>query len=215
MKFIQTILVAALIAITGNVHAQDAKAKAILDKVSNKTRQYSTVTSDFSFTLEDKAADVKQTQEGTLKMKGKKYYIKLGDNEIYSDGQTRWTYNTDMNEVYIDFAEGGEDALNPAEIYTVWETGFKQYYDSELTEGGRKIDVIKLVPTEARDKTFHTIKVYIDRAKEEVARIEIMGKQGDNYTYKVETFKTDAAYGNDTFVFNKSTHPGVEEIDNR
>jgi len=215
MKFIQTILIAALIAITGSLHAQDAKAKAILDKISNKTRQYATVTSDFSFTLEDKAADVKQTQEGTLKMKGKKYYIKLGDNEIYSDGETRWTYNTDMNEVYIDVAEDGEDALNPAEIYTVWETGFKQYYDNEIKENGRTLDVIKLVPTDPRDKTFHTIKVYIDRAKEEVAKIEILGKQGDNYTYKVKTFQTNATYGNDTFVFNKSTHPGVEEIDNR
>lgn len=215
MKFIQTILFAALIAITGSVHAQDAKAKAILDKVSNKTRQYSTITSDFSFTLEDKAADVKHTQEGTLKMKGKKYYIKLGDNEIYSDGETRWTYNTDMNEVYIDFAESGDDALNPAEIYTVWETGFKQYYEKEITENGRTLDVIKLVPTDARDQTFHTIKVHIDRAKEEVTKIEIFGKQGDNYTYKVKTFKTDANYGNDTFVFNKSAHPGVEEIDNR
>src|SRR5690554_1814470 len=215
MKFVQNILLATLIAISGSLHAQDAKAKAILDKVSNKTRQYSTITSDFSFTLEDKAADVKQTQEGTLKMKGKKYYIKLGDNEIYSDGETRWTYNTDMNEVYIDVAEDGEDALNPAEIYTVWETGFKQYYDNEIKENGRTLDVIKLVPTDPRDKTFHTIKVYIDRAKEEVAKIEILGKQGDNYTYKVKTFQTNATYGNDTFVFNKSTHPGVEEIDNR
>ena len=109
----------------------------------------------------------------------------------------------------------GGDALNPAEIYTVWETGFKQYYEKEMTEGGKTLDVIKLVPTDARDKTFHTVKVYIDRAKEEVAKIEILGKQGDNYTYKVKTFKTDANYGNDTFVFNKSSHPGVEEIDNR
>jgi len=215
MKFIQNILLAALIAISGSIHAQDAKAKAILDKVSNKTRQYSTITSDFSFTLEDKAADVKQTQEGTLKMKGKKYYIKLGDNEIYSDGETRWTYNTEMNEVYIDVAEAGGEALNPAEIYTVWETGFKQYYEKEIKEDGKTIDVIKLIPTDARDKTFHTVKVYIDKAKEEVTKIEIFGKQGDNYTYKVKTFKTDANYGNDTFVFNKANHPGAEEIDNR
>lgn len=215
MKYVQAILIAALIAITGSLHAQDAKAKAILDKVSNKTRQYSTITSDFTFTLEDKAADVKQTQEGTLKMKGKKYYIKLGDNNIYSDGETRWTYNEDMNEVYIDVAEGSDDALNPSEIYTIWETGFKQYYEKEITENGKTYDVIKLIPTKPADKTFHTIRVYVDRAKDEVGKIEILGKQGDNYTYDVKTFKTDATYGNDAFVFDKSAHPGVEEIDNR
>src|SRR5690554_4268926 len=146
MKYIQTIVIAALIAITGSLHAQDAKAKAILDKVSNKTRQYATITSEFTFTLEDKAADLKQTQEGTLKMKGKKYFIKLGDNNIYSDGETRWTYNDEMNEVYIDVADASGDALNPSEIYTIWETGFKQYYEKEITENGKTYDVIKLIP---------------------------------------------------------------------
>ena len=90
MKYIQTIVIAILVAISGSLHAQDAKAKAILDKGSTNTRQYATITSDFTFTLEDKLADVNQTQQGSLKMKGKKYYVKLGDNIIYSDGETRW-----------------------------------------------------------------------------------------------------------------------------
>lgn len=215
MKNIQTILIAALIALSGFVTAQDAKSKAILDKVSNKTRQYSTITSDFTFTLEDKAADVKQTQEGLIKMKGQKYYIKLGDNQIYSDGETRWTYNEDMNEVYIDYAEGGEDALNPSKLYTVWETGFKNYYEKEVVENGRTYDVIKLIPTDPSEKTFHTIKVYIDQAKEEIGKVEIFGKQGDNYTYVVKSFKTDANYGDNTFVYDKSAHAGADVIDNR
>ena len=215
MKYIQTIVIAALIAITGSLHAQDAKAKAILDKVSNKTRQYATITSEFTFTLEDKAADLKQTQDGTLKMKGKKYFIKLGDNNIYSDGETRWTFNDEMNEVYIDVADASGDALNPSEIYTIWETGFKQYYEKEITENGKTFDVIKLIPTKPDEKTFHTIKVYVNRANHEVGKIEIFGKQGDNYTYAVKSFKTDANYGNEAFVFDVSAHPGVEVIDNR
>lgn len=215
MKYIQTIVIAILVAISGSLHAQDAKAKAILDKVSNKTRQYATITSDFTFTLEDKLADVNQTQQGSLKMKGKKYYVKLGDNIIYSDGETRWTYNEDMNEVYIDVADQSGDALNPSEIYTIWETGFKQYYEKEITENGKTYDVIKLIPSQPGDKTFHTVKVYVDRAKEELGKIEILGKQGDNYTYNVRSFKTDATYGNEAFVFDPSAHPGVEVIDNR
>ncbi len=84
-----------------------------------------------------------------------------------------------------------------------------------MSMNGKTYDVIKLVPTKPADKSFHTIKVYVDRAKEEVGKIEIFGKQGDNYTYEVKSFKTDADYGSDTFVFNKSVHPGAEEIDNR
>ena len=215
MKYLQSLLILTLIGLVNVCNAQDPKAKAILDELSNKTRQYQSITSDFTFTLDDKASDVHQTQKGALKMKGDKYYIKLGNNQIYSDGETRWTYSEEMNEVYIDFADGGEDALNPSKIYTVWESGFKHYYDGEVTENGVNYQVIKLVPNKPDDKTFHTVKVFVNKAKEEVGKIQIFGKQGDNYTYSVNSFKTNVPYTSDTFVFNKADHPGVETVDNR
>jgi outer membrane lipoprotein-sorting protein len=215
MRYLKPFAAFLLFASATNVIAQDAKAKAILDELSNKTRKYASITSDFTFTLEDKAADLTQTQDGTLKMEGKKYYIKLGDNHIYSDGETRWTYNEEMNEVYIDHADAGEDALNPSEIFTVWETGFKHYYETEVTEGGKKYDLIKLNPTNPADKSFHTVKLFIDKSNMQVGKFLILGKQGDNYTYLVKTFKTDIDYSPSDFVFNAAKHPGVEEIDNR
>lgn len=194
---------------------QDPKAKAILDDLSNKTRKYNTITSDFTFSLDDNAADVHQTQEGILKMKGKSYYINLGENEIFSDGTTRWTYSSDMDEVYIDNVSGNDDVLNPSEIYTVWESGFKHYYDKEITLDGKPAHVIKLIPNNPDEETFHTIKLYIDKAKMEVMKIEILGKQGDNITYQVKSFKTDIPYKDSEFVFNMEDHPGVTDIDNR
>lgn len=216
MKLYQIVATAVLTVITAtSLNAQDPKAKTILDELSNKTRKYTSITSDFSFTLQDKIADVEQTQDGLLKMQGKKYFIQLGDNKIFSDGQTRWTYNEDMNEVYIDDAEGGEDALNPSDLYTVWETGFKHYYDGEITENGAVHHLIKLNPNKPDTKSFHTVKLFIDKAKMEVTKMEILGKQGDDYTYLVKTFTTDKDYPSSTFVFDKAKFPGVEVIDNR
>jgi outer membrane lipoprotein-sorting protein len=200
--------------LTLTLQAQDEKAKEILDELSEKTRQYPTITSTFTFTLEDKAADIEQVQEGDLKMKGKKYYIKLGENQIYSDGDTRWTYNEEMNEVYIDYADM-EEGLNPGDIYTIWESGFKNYYKGEETLNGSAHHVIKLVPEDPSEKSYHTVLVYVDQGKMEVSKIEIMGKQGDNYTYTVKKFNTDASYSDDTFVFDSAEYPGVDEIDNR
>lgn len=197
------------------LRAQDAKAEAILDALSNKMRQYETITSNFTFSLDDNVNDVHHTQEGILKMKGDKYYIKLSDNQIYSDGETRWTYSTDMNEVYIDNANVGENALNPAKIYTIWETGFKHYYNGEKTEDGVTYQVIKLVPENPADKNFHTVKVFINKAKDQVGKIVIYGKQGENFTYAVTTLETNIPYDANTFVFSKSAHPGVDVIDNR
>jgi len=212
LKVTATLLIA-VVAIS--VQAQDAKAKAILDELSDKTRKYPTITSEFTFTLEDKAADVNQEQKGSLKMKGKKYNIILGDNHIFSDGDTRWTYSEEMNEVYIDFTDTGDEVLNPSDVYTIWESGFKQYYKAEETIDGRETHIIKLVPVDAEDKDYHTILVYIDKSKMEVNRIEIKGKQGVDYTYAVQSFKTDADYSDATFVFDPTDYPGVDEIDNR
>lgn len=215
MKYLKSLLLIALVALTGAAKAQDPQAKAILDKISEKTRQYPSITSEFIYALDDNANDVHQSQEGTLKMKGNKYYIKLGDNQIYSDGETRWTFNNDMNEVYIDYADGGEESLDPTKIFTIWESGFKQYYDGEKTENGVTYQVIKLVPNQPADKSFHSVKVFVNKAKEEVGKIVIYGKQGENFTYAVKSFKTNVPYDNSTFVFNPDTHPGVDVIDNR
>ncbi len=215
MKKFTTLFCLLVFGIAGNLSGQDAKAKTILDELSSKTRKFASITSDFIFTLEDKAADVTQSQEGTLKMDGKMYYIKLGDNHIYSDGTTRWTYSEDMNEVYIDHANAGEDALNPSEIYTVWETGFKHYYEKEVTEGGKVMHLIKLNPLKPAEKAYHTVQLYIDKSKMELSRIIILGKQGDNYTYDVKTFVTDKTYTVTDFTFSKAKYPGVEVIDNR
>ncbi|MFN2423091.1 MAG: outer membrane lipoprotein carrier protein LolA [Cryomorphaceae bacterium] len=216
MKLYQIAATAVLAVITAtSLDAQEAKAKGILDELSNKTRKYTSITSDFSFTLKDKIADVEQTQEGKLKMQGKKYVIVLGDNQIFSDGQTRWTYSEDMNEVYIDNAEGGEDVLNPTDLYTVWETGFKHYYDGETTHNGAAHHLIKLNPNKPDEKAFHTVKLFIDKSKMEVTKMEILGKQGDDYTYLVKTFKTETDYPSSAFVFDKAKFPGVEVIDNR
>lgn len=215
-RFIKIFTAAVLALVAVGLNAQDPKAKAILDELSEKTRKYPTVTSNFSFTLIDKAADIEQVQEGKLKMKGKKYFIQLGENQIFSDGDTRWTYNEEMNEVYIDYAETGEDGgLNPSEIYTIWEEGFKQYYNGEESLNGKIHDVIKLVPEDPSDKTYHSVLVYVNRSKMEVSRIEIKGKQGDDYTYQVKTFDTSASYGDETFVFDPADFPGVDQIDNR
>lgn len=214
-KLILTFASLFMAALTLTTAAQDPQAKSILDELSNKTRKYPSITSDFSFTQEDKLADMTYTQEGQIKMQGKKYIMQLGDNKIYSDGQTRWTYNEDMNEVYIDHAEGGEDAINPTDIYTVWETGFKHFYEGEVTEKGAAHHLIKLNPSKPEGKSYHTVKLFIHKGKMEVTKMEILGKQGDNYIYEVQSFKTDANYPSEAFVFDKAKFPGVEVIDNR
>ena len=62
------------------VNAQDQKAKKILDKVSQKTRSYKTISADFIFTMENKEMDIHEKNKGSIKLKGQKYVVNLPDD---------------------------------------------------------------------------------------------------------------------------------------
>ena len=67
-----------VVAFTTTTYAQtDAKAKAILAEVSKKYKSYNVVKTDFSFTLDNPKAKVKETQQGTLYVKANSAKIAL------------------------------------------------------------------------------------------------------------------------------------------
>jgi outer membrane lipoprotein-sorting protein len=46
---------------------QDQKAKEILDKVSEKTRSFTTISADFSFSMQNKELEIDEKNEGSIK----------------------------------------------------------------------------------------------------------------------------------------------------
>ena len=94
---------------TGYAFAQkDAEAKKILSAVSAKYKSYDIVKADFTFTLDDPQANVKDIQTGTLIARSKANKFKViinspGDKttsaeEIISDGKSQWTYQTERTK---------------------------------------------------------------------------------------------------------------------
>lgn len=195
----------------------DPKAKAILDQLSAKTKTFTSISAEFTSSLENKSADLNVTQEGKLKMQGDKYNLSLGNHQIISDGTTTWTYSKEDNEVYIDNNADieDEDVIKPSELFTIWESGFKFQYIGEQSVNGKNCDIIHLFPKEPAKKNFHTIKLFIDKVKQELVTIIVMGKAGDNYTYTLKKFTPNSAVNANDFTFNKANYAGVEEIDNR
>ena len=168
--------------------------------------------------MEDQQADLNVEQKGNVIIQGEKFVLDLDENfELISDGKTIWTYSKEGNEVMIDNVEDvyDEEGIKPSEIFTVWEKDFQKYYESEATINGKNVDVLKLTPTNPKDKSYHTVKVYIDQVKTELVKVVIFGKEGNNITYSINRFESNVNVSSDTFAFNKSKHPGVEMIDNR
>ncbi len=189
----------------------DSKAKSILDDLSARTKAYTTLKAEFSFTVEKKDKS-QTTQNGKIETKGVKYKLEIPGHEIYCDGKTVWDFIKDANEVQVkDMEVGGEDAVNPSNIFTMYEKGYKYKFDGEdaLTQ------TISLFPENPDKKKFHTVKLFIDKTKKQISSVKMMMKDGSVQTYQIKMFTPNAPIADTEFAFEKKNHPGVSVEDLR
>jgi len=193
----------------------DPKAKAILDEVSKKTKSYSAIKLKFSYTMENLKEDISDTQEGSLLLKGDKYILNIAGQKVICNGSTLWTYIEEASEVQISELEIDEGSIGPTTIFTIYEKGFKYTFYKEEVQKGKTMQLINLFPEKPDEKSYHTIRLYVDKAKKQLMKVKIFGKEGDNYIYKVEEMQTDVQVKDSDFTFNPADYPGVEVVDLR
>ena len=70
---------------------QDAKAGKILDQMSAKYQALKAFQANFTQTLENPGAKVKQKLSGDIVVSGQKFRLKISGQEIINDGKTTWT----------------------------------------------------------------------------------------------------------------------------
>lgn len=194
----------------------DAKARAILAEVSKKYRSYDVIKTDFTFTLDNPQAKLKETQTGTLyaKAKSNKYKVVLKSQELISDGKNQWTYSKADKEVQLSEVDNSLNALNPAQIFTMYEKGFKYFYNGEKKVNNRAVHVIDLTPTDIK-RSFFKVRLNIDKVTKRISNAVIFDKNGNRYTYLIRTFTPNVKIPESMFAFDAKKHPGVEVVDLR
>ena len=210
-------LFSVLILVTGSLFAQqDAKAKEILDKLSQINKSYKSIQIDFSFTLENKTGSITETNEGSVALKGKSYRLHMPalGMEVFSDGVATWSYLTQSNEVNITENEGSDAALNPANLFTIYEKGFKYTYIGEENVGGKASQIIDLFPID-KAKEFTKVRLCIDKSKYQILMAKTFNKDGNVYTLSMKNMKTDQNLTDDFFKFDVAKYPKVEVNDMR
>lgn len=204
MKFFNLLLSFLFIASISYAQGNDPKAEAVLNKLSEKAKGYNSVEATFTFTQRDKKEDETSTQNGSVKVKGEKFMLILGDYQIYNDATITWTYDSDLGEATKDYTEDVRDPDSPtfSEMLTMWDEGFNYQFDSEKTVGGVTYQIINLFPTADNDKPYHTAKITIDKKKEEIVKIILLGKDGIDYTYEITDFKVNTNLPDATFTID-------------
>ena len=193
----------------------DPAAKQILDGVSAKFKTFSSVQAGFSYKVEDASGKTMSSKKGTVWMKGSKYRVTFGGQEIFSDGKTVWNYDKSTNEVTINDVDASSGSLTPQKLFTdFYDKDFLYILNGEKKSGNKTLQEIEMTPTD-KSKNFHKVYLQVDKDAKTIYSTKVLENGGNRYTYTVSTMKTNSPVADNQFSFDKSKYPGVEEVDLR
>ena len=196
------------------VTSTDPKAKVILDALSKKYKSLKAIKASFKVVIENPMKKTRDEKKGSLVLKGTKYQILLENQEITCDSKTVWTYMKESNEVQINNYEPDAHAVNPSEIFTMYEKGFYYQLAEVVKENGKDLQIIELTPIDKK-KEYFKIKLYIDKVGQAIAKMRIFNNNGGQMTYEITQFIANPDITDAYFTFDVKKHPGVEVNDIR
>ncbi|WP_310377503.1 outer membrane lipoprotein carrier protein LolA [Flavobacterium sp.] len=197
------------------IQAQDKKAKELLDQVTTKIKSYDNIVIDFKYSLNNTKENINQDSKGNVIMKGNQYILNfMGVTKIY-DGKKSYTVVPEDEEITISSVnEKDNNAITPSKMMTFFNIGYK-YEMSDLKDiKGRKIQYVKLIPTNFKDKRKEVL-LGIDIQTKHIYNVIEIDKKGTKTTLTVNSFKTNQPLSKNQFIFAESKYPNyyINKID--
>lgn len=207
LKMNKILSIAIFLLVTLTANAQDKKAKDLLDQVTAKIKSYENITIDFKYTLNNSKENINKESKGNVIIQDNKYVLNfMGVTKIF-DGKKSYTIVPEDEEVTISSLNDSDDkAITPSKMLTFFSSGYKYYWDIPQDLNGRKIQYIKLVPTNAKDQRKEVL-LGIDSQTKNIYNVIEMGKNGTRTTLTVNSFKTNQPLSKNQFTFVASKYP--------
>lgn len=201
------VLVVALLSFS--TFAQDTdKAKALLDEVNAKVVSYDNISIDFKYVYRNPTENINQETRGDVIIEGDKYLLNiLGVTRIY-DGTTMYTINPEDEEVTISKNNTeDEDSITPSKMLSFYKKGYKYDMDIVQNVSGRKIQYVKLTPTDSNTE-IKQVLLGIDAQTKHIYNLIEVGKNGTQTTITVNSFKTNEPISKSLFTFDADKYKG-------
>ncbi|MCZ8146198.1 LolA family protein [Flavobacterium sp.] len=203
-KFLALIM---LLTISVSTQAQDKRAKNLLDQVTAKIKSYDNIVIDFKYTLTNTKENINQESKGNVTLQGNKYVLNfMGATKIF-DGKKTYTIVPEDEEITISSVnDADEKAITPNKMLTFFNKGYKYVWDIQQNINGRKIQLIKLIPTNTKDQR-KEILLGIDTQTKTIYNLIEIGKNGTRTTLTVNSFKTNQPLSKNQFTFVAGKYP--------
>jgi outer membrane lipoprotein carrier protein len=192
----------------------DPKAMEVMNSSKKKFNTFKDVTASFKYVLENKnLKSGNVTRSGSIKMKGAKYKIAFGEQDVICDGKTIWVIMKAEKEVSItDFDP--EESLSIDRLYTLYEKETKAKFDKDEVIGSASYSKVSLFSIN-KNSDFARVEIWINKKSEIIERATIYQRNGSLVRYELNNLKTDIGVADTEFVFNKAGFPGYEIVDLR
>lgn len=203
------IIVAILVGFSG--FSQDNKAKTLLDVVSEKMGNYHNMYIEFSSTLVNEEAGIKENDEppilGKITLQKEKYNLDYLGNTFIFDGKKLYVINNEDKEITTSEGDMEEDDgfIYPSELLTFYKEGYTFSWGDLATEKGRKVQYVDLVPIDS-ESDIKKVQLGIDNKTHHIYKLIQIGANGSKTTFKINTFKSDQEISEQLFIFNKKKY---------
>lgn len=189
-----------------NLWAQNDDAKALIGRLSNQVRSMENYEVEFSV----KSGD--QQIKGYYAVSGDKYYISIGEAEVFCDGSARYEVNPQNKEVTVDAVDNKSHNIltNPTRAFDFIDGEFN--FAMVGTSAG--VATVKLTST-AENAALGVIFVAIDTTTAQ-PRSLTYDVDGDQITVEIVSFDEMVGMVDiSMFTFDKNNYRGYEIVDFR
>lgn len=194
--------------ITFSLSAQNSqKAKQLLDDVSSKIKGYENIVFDFKYSYANPNSNLNQETKGNVCMKGDLYILNfMGITRIF-DGKKIYNIVPEDEEITISsYDSEKKDDLTPSKMLTFFTSGYKYSWDILQNVKGRKIQYVKLKPTDGKDNV-KEILIGIDIQTKHIYNLIQVDDDGGKTTFTINSFKTNQPLSKNHFTFTESKYP--------
>jgi outer membrane lipoprotein carrier protein len=190
----------------------DPAAKQILDQASAKIKSFKSIVAVFTLQIQDAQGASQGTKKGTVDLMGNKYHVQITGQEIFCDGKTMWTFDKSANEVTVTKVDPASGSITIQKLLTnFYDKDFLYKLNGEQKIGTKTVSEIELTPID-KTQNFHKIYLYVDKKSHLVSSGKLLDKNGNRYIYTINSLNGNAKLTDASFIFDKSKHPGVEEV---
>lgn len=203
IKMKRTYLLVLILFLSVSLSAQkDKQAREILDKTTNALQQAGGIRATFG-----------GTGNGTLLLKGNRFYLNSGGIQSWFDGKTQWSYLESSEEVNVSNPTPEElQTINPYALLSIYKNGYNYKYAGTKSRNGKQGFEVILTPENKQDIT--SITLFVSQTYQPLyIKVEQNNKSANEII--VTSYQTNQPLDNATFKFDKKKFPNAEVIDLR